>query len=752
MPDVIQPNLQRETPPPEPETHEWHFVDLLSVLYRRRWASIVTFLIVAAALATYTLKATPIYEARSPLLVADKPDLVTFQGAPAQSNSSFETHQRLLRSRSLAKAVVDELDLWEAPTSAPMAPAVPAPPPSRVARWWESARRWAGWTDPVSTANADEAPVQDASNGSTETQAESRAIGRLLSNLSVTPVRNTGILEVRYESPDPVLAATVVNTLTKAYITQDLELRSHASTEASAWLTQQLAEQRRKMQAAELALQRFRERGGNLALDSGQNIVVQRLDSVNSAATQARTDRMAAEALYRQLVESQNDADVFDALPPIRSSGAVHQARTRLANLQFERTELSRSLGAKHPEMVRVDAAIEAAETELSAEIAKTVESVRQDYLAALAREEELTSALEAQKASVLSLNRQSIEHGVLLRDVESNRQIYQSLLQRANETAVSSELKHTNIEVVDAAEVPRAPVRPDTRSNLLIGLLLGTVLAVAMAFILEVADSRIQTPADVKSALRIPFLGMLPDVSARALNGNAPLLGNGVPVVYAEACRFVRTNILAAAGTGGSRSLLVTSAAPGDGKSSVAVNLAMTLGRSGAKVLIVDADLRRPILHELLERKQRPGLSEVISGRRKPSEAIIATRCAGLWLLPAGLCPQNPSELLGSKRFEELLKQLCGYFDWVIIDSPPVMAVTDPAVIAHLTNGVLFVVNARRTKRRVAQAALDRLETAGATFAGAVLNAIALDRDYYYDASYYLPFYGDYLSDSRTA
>jgi polysaccharide biosynthesis transport protein len=483
---------------------------------------------------------------------------------------------------------------------------------------------------------------------------------------------------------------------------------------------------------------------------------VQRLNALNSTVTQAKTERIAAEALYRQLAASQNDRGALDTFPLIRSNGQVQQIRERLATLQRERMQLSSTLGAKHPDMVRVATAIDAGERELATEIAKTVESIRQEYLAALSREKELAAALDTQKASALALNRQAIDYGVLLRDAESNRQIYQNLLQRTNETAVSSdlsnELKNSDIEVVDAAEVPRAPVRPNTGSNLLIGLLLGTVLAIGVAGVLEAVDSRIQTPADVKRALRLPFLGMLPYVSDRALKGSAPLLSTGVPAVYAEACRSLRTNVLASAGVKGSRSLLVTSAAPGDGKSIVAVNLAVALGRSGRRVLVVDADLRRPVLHELMDRKQHPGLSEVLTGTRKPSEAVVATRCSGVWLLPSGSCPSNPSELLGSKRFKEFLDKLGDYFDWVIIDSPPVMAVTDPAVVAHLASGVLFVVNARRTNRRVAQAALDRLETAGASFAGAVLNAVTLDRDHYYNAHSYLPFYGDYLSDKRTA
>jgi capsular exopolysaccharide synthesis family protein len=380
------------------------------------------------------------------------------------------------------------------------------------------------------------------------------------------------------------------------------------------------------------------------------------------------------------------------------------------------------------------------------------VQAVRTEYQAAVAQEQGMTNALEAQKLEALAMNRKAIDYGVLERDVESSKQIYQSLLQRANETAVSSEATGTSIHVVDAAEVPQSPVRPNRRSYLLLGLLTSVIVGILAAFVREASDSRIQTPAAVRTALGLPFLGMVPYVTKRAMKGESLLLNNGVPAAYAEAFRSLRTNIIASAGAKGHRSLLVTSSAPGDGKSAVAVNLAAAIGRSGARVLLVDADLRRPVLHHLLDCKQRPGLSDVLTGSCKPSGAIVATRCSGVWLLASGTGLANPSEQLGSRRFKEFLDKLSESFDWVIIDSPPIMAVTDPAVIAKMASGVLFVVNARRTRQKVAQAALDRLETAGASFAGVVLNGVTLDRDQYYNTRYYLPFYGEYVSSKRTA
>jgi capsular exopolysaccharide synthesis family protein len=715
------------------EPREWHLQDIGSILYRRRWVALGTFAVLATLTVAYTLTATPVFEARSQLLLGDQPKLVTFQAIDDQQSderSYLETQHRLLRSRSLARRVIEELNLWN--TDGLQSPGPRST--SRLLDFWTAA----------TPATPDSGPA--------EPRAESIVIDRMLSNLEVTPIRDTRIIEIKYESTDPQLAARIVNTLAATYIKQSLETRSQAAKDASAWLANQLAEQRRKVEMSELALQKYRERENSLSLESGQNIVVQRLNALNSAVTQAKTDLITVEAVYRQLAAGQNAREALDTFAPIRSNPVVQEIRTRLTNLQRERADLSRNLGARHPDMVRLDAAISAARLDLEAEVAKTVEAVRQEYLTAVAREKELAAALDRQKANALSLNKQGIEYGVLLREVESNRQIYQSLLQRANETAVSSEATGPSIQVIDAAEVPRSPIRPDKRSYLFIGLLLSAVLGILAAFVRDASDGRLQTPAAVRSTLGLPFLGMLPYVNKRAIKGDSLLLTNGVPAAYAEAFRALRTNIIASAGIKGRRSLLITSAAPGDGKSAVAVNLAVAIGRSGARVLLVDADLRRPVLHQLLGCKQRPGLSDVLTGARKPSESVVATQCSGVWLLASGTSLSNPSEQLGSRRFKEFLDKLSESFDWVIIDSPPIMAVTDPAIIAAMTSGVLFVVNARRTKQKVAQAALDRLETAGASFAGVVLNSVTLDRDQYYNTRYYLPFYGEYVGDKRTA
>jgi capsular exopolysaccharide synthesis family protein len=724
--------------PPVPEPHHWHITDAFWVLYRRRWALVLTFLLVAAAAVLKVLSATPVYESRAQLVVADQSSVITLQGVVQEPDpaGSLERQARLMQSRSFARRVIEELGMWP-----PDAAASSSGARAFVARQWKRAKAALARTpEPAS-------PAGDPG----ETLAESRAIDGLLSNLQVVPVSNARIIEVSYRSADPALAARVVNTLTATLIKTNREAKSSAAEEASSWLSTQLEDQRQKVQASELALQKYRERKDALSLEAGQNTVVQRLNALDEQATRAKTDRIDAEALYRRLAASQTDPDALDAFPAISTNADIQRIRARLVTLRNSRAQLATTLGEKHPQMVQMDADIRAAENELSTEVARAVEAVRQQYLSAAARENALAAALDTQRTSALALNRQAIEYGVLAREVDSNQQIYQDLLQRSKEMALAGQLRNSTVQVLDAAEVPRTPVSPGTVSSLLVGLLLAGVISVGMVVALETFDTRLQTPEQLRTALRVPFLGILPRVSRRALRGGFPLLSD-VPTVYAEACRSLRTNLLATGDGQGHRTLLVTSAAPGDGKSIVAVNLALALGRSGRRVLIIDADLRSPVQHDLLKRRQRPGLADVLKGTSKPSQAVVTTPFSGVWLLPSGACPLNPSELVGSSRFRELLTHLREYFDWVIIDSPPVMAVTDPAVIAGLASGVLFVVNAQRTRRRIAQAALDRLETAGATFAGAVLNSVKLDRDRYYNERYYLPFYGDYLGESRTA
>jgi capsular exopolysaccharide synthesis family protein len=393
--------------------------------------------------------------------------------------------------------------------------------------------------------------------------------------------------------------------------------------------------------------------------------------------------------------------------------------------------------------MEKVSLAIQTAEAKVQGEIAKVVQSTRNDFLAAQGQERSLVDALEQQKRDALELNRKGIDYSALQRDAVSNRQIFDGLLQRTKETGIVGELKSSHIRIVDPAEVPRSPASPNKRLGLLFGLGGGLFVALGLTFFFEYMDSHIKSPEEIRVHLGLTDLGMLPLL--QQTGGRYPLLSGGVPANFSEALRTLRTNLLFSSAEEGGRALVVTSTAPREGKSLVSSNLAIALAQAGQRTLLVDADLRKPKAHDIFALSEEPGLSNVLVGDAPLKTAIRETTVPGLSVLVAGRIPPNPTELLGAPRFRELMTTLRTHFDWTIVDTPPVMAVADATLVAHLATGVVFVVGAEMTSRHAAKRALDQLQHVHAKFVGGVLNKVDLHRNPYYYSQYYRREYAQY-------
>jgi capsular exopolysaccharide synthesis family protein len=734
--------------PDAPGEAEHHLLDYVKVIYKRRWTAITAFLIIVTGVTVYTFTATPIYQATTRLLIeADNPNVVSFAEVINEEQAKadyYQTQYNILQSRALARRTMDELQLWE---RAPFG----GPPVERFSiRKAVGGALGAAWTFLATGFGTSEPAAPPAP--ADETLVQSRAIDTFLAGLTVAPIRNSRLVDVRYRSADAALATTIVNVLARGYIQQNLEFKFMSSKEASDWLGGQLDEQRKHVEEAETKLQQYREQNDAISLEDRENIVVQKLTDLNAAVTQAKTERFQKEALYNQLQALRGNAAALDTFPAILSNAFLQQQKAELAKLQSQHAQLAEKLGDRHPEMLKVKSAIDLAQAKVDGEIAKIVQSVRNEYQAALAKENSLVAALNQQKSEALSMNRKAIEYSVLARDVESNKQLYESLMQRAKETGVSSELKTSNIRVVDRAERPGSPVSPRKQLNLLLALFGGGGVAFALAFFVEYADSRLKSPEEIKTHLRVPFLGLIPALNYKSADGVYPLVSNGVPQNFSEAFRAVRTNVLFSSAQEGSRSVGITSTGPGEGKSMIAGNLAIAIAQAGQRVLLMDADMRKPKVHEIFHQKQEPGLSNVLVGNAKASESVRQSPVPGLWLLTAGRIPPNPAELLGSQRFRDFLNSLKEHFDWVIIDSPPVMAVTDAALVANAASGVLFVVGSEMTSRQAATRALDQLEQVRAKFVGAVLNRVDLDKNAYYYSQYYRKEYSSYYTSPNAA
>ena len=707
--------------------------EIVRILYRRRWAMATIFAIVVLTTVVHAFTAIPVFEARTRLLIeTDDPNVVSFKAVVDEGQPNpdyYQTQYGILQSRELARRTIDSLRLWNSDRAGT------ALQPSIWSRLWPEA--------------APETPVAQAAN-TDEAFAQSVAIDRFLGNLSVEPIRNSRLVDLKFRSADSQLAAQVANQLATHYIEHSLEYKFTASRDASSWLSEQLAEQRKVVEAAESRLQRYREEHDAVSVEDSGNIVVQKLAELNSALTRAKTERMRKETVERQLLAVENDPAVLDAFPVVLENTYIQHQKAELADLQRQRAQLADKLGELHPDMVKINSAIASAQAKVQAETANVVSSLHTEYRATVAQEQSLTKALEDQKREALSMNRKAIDYGVLARDAESSRQMYNSLMQRAKETGVSGELRSSNIRIIDRAEQPRKPVTPNRTLDILLGVVGGLILAVAFAFFYEYLDSRLKDPDEIRACLGLAPLNMLPALGQQRTTGPL-LLNNGVPPNFSEMFRTIRTNILFSSPDSAPRTLAVTSTGPGEGKTLVSSNLAVACALAGQRVLLIDADMRRPQMHDLFDVELSPGLSNIIVGDAKASAALQKTSVSGLWVMPAGRTPPNPVELLGSARFKEVLASLSQHFDTIVIDTPPAMVVADPLVVAAIVSGVVFVVGSEMTSRHTARAVIDQLERGHARILGAVLNRVEFGKNRYYYARYYGSAYGTYYQTAHS-
>jgi capsular exopolysaccharide synthesis family protein len=714
-----------------------HLFDRLAIIIKHWKAALGVAMLVITGMMYQTYTTVPLYRAQARIQIDEEhttaqtdfkePSLVYTDPEPY-----YQTQYKILQGRDLALRAVKRLQLHTVPEfngSGAKQTALKQVIADIKAKALAPFRSDAAVPSPRAARPVNENQQADA----------------LLGRVQVAPVRGSRLVDVYFISADPQFAARAVNVLAEEYVNQNLEFRLQNTDTTLEWLTEEVTKQQNVVQGSERMLAEYRENKNALSLEDRQNIIVSRLNQVNDAASRARLTRIQKEALYNQVVAAKDR----ESLVTVASSPFVQQLKTRIGDLQREKLRLEDRYGEKHPDVQRVNGQIADAQRQLDLEIGRSVAGIKADYQAAVDEEKQLARDLEGQKAQATDLNRKSIDYSVLQREAESNRQVYESLLQREKELRVVSNSRANNVRLLDRAETPGSPFTPNTRRAWIMALVLGLGIGIAAAFAIDYLDDTVKTPEDVTWRLRLNFLGLVPKVQGE----RHPLLSGPVPHDFGEAFRALRTALVASSGTDATQLIAVTSTQPLEGKTTTAVNIALALAIGGARVLLVDADMRRPSLHKAMRLPNDRGLAELLSGKAKMREVVQRCGDPNLLVISAGHTPSNPSELLGSDRMRAFLQQLAtGPFDWIVIDTPPVLAVTDAVVLAPLVHAVSFVIGAEMTRWRLAERAIETLQAGHPRSIAAILNRVDFDRNRYYYSRYYGHQYKSYYAEAPAA
>lgn len=710
--------------------------EYLRVLIKRKWVVLSAVIVIFSVVAIASLKMTPVYEASGSIAI-NKPDsTLNFKDSAAFSidyydPTELDTEVKILQSDLLALQVIRELNLDRRPEYGGARTASNLPSSIDLA------------PDPLQTDSA----------------RASAALGAFKGSLKVDLAPNSRIIEIHFRSPDKQMAANVVNTLMQTYVENNFKARFESTMQASDWLSKQLVDLQMKVETSQEKLVRYQKEHEILGIDEKQNIITEKLDELNKEFTTAESERMDKEAFYRMVESGDPDAIAASASGLDSSAGAqspsglLDALRTRQADLKIQAAELNTQFGPSYPKLLQINNQLKEIDAEIKSEMKKIVGRIRGQYLTALQHENMLRDALEKQKQEANKLNESAIEYSLLKRDVETNRQLYEGLLEKLKEAGVSAGLKSNNFRIVDSARIPVGPIEPNIPRNLGFALVLGMTTGVGLAFLLEGIDNTVRTTEQAQMISGLAPLGMIPLGSKTLRDGAGAkrlMLASSNEAVelitqvrpqsqMAESYRALRTSLLLSSLGAPPKVIMVTSALPQEGKSTTSINTAIVLAQKGVRVLLIDADLRRPSIHKTLGMGPRSGLSNVLTGSTTLEQAITRPPLLpNLQVLPAGTPPPNPAELLASANMREVLEELRKEYDHIVIDTPPTLSVTDAVVLSPRSDAIVLVIRSGQTTKQALRRSRDILMQVNAKVAGVLLNAVDLSSpDYYYYYEY---------------
>ncbi len=693
-------------------TDDSDFIDLKKIwhaVWSRKWGIVLLVAVVAVLMAVLLSRMTPIYKAVTSVIIEVKgTPVVSFQpaNAPTEVSEYLQTQLSLIQSRGVAEKVVRDLELTEHPEF--------------------DLRQQPGPL--INIGGMLDAIMGEEPEPLTEAQIMDHATQVFMDRTTVWVEGKSQLVYLSVAMADKLMAAQAANHLATSYIEAQLEAKVEMSMTAASWMNTRLVDLRQNLKDSEDRLQAYLDAEGLVDMDGVGTISANELSLTGDRMIDARRQRAEAESQFRQ-VESMRDQgwERLASVPAVLGHPLIQQFKADRAHARSRVEDLSRRYGDRHPAMQSARSDLNAATASLRQQVEQVVASIERSYQLAVANENSLRASFNDNKEQIQDISRKEFKVRDLQREVEANRALYDTFMTRLQETTATSDLSSTNARIVDEAIPPAQASEPNTRLFMVVALFLALVVGIAQAIIREILDNTFKSSDEVETKLNLPVMGIVPQVPRNLRKQVSHLFQRNEEKRFCEAIRTIRTNITLTEGNQPRQVLVVTSTAPGEGKSSVSANLAFAMGQLN-RVLLIDADLRRATLDQTFEfAPGTPGLANLIGGNAKLDDCIRSV--GNVDMISAGTVPSNPLELLSSPRFAKLLEAVKGRYDRIIIDSPPSQAVSDAAVLSILADAVIYVIKSESTLIPHAQKGVAQLLQSNAPVAGVVLNHVDVEK-----------------------
>jgi len=719
-----------------------HLREYLKIIVKRRHV-VCMFLGVAFAISLIvTFSATPIYVATAKVLIEkSEPSNI----GPMNSYyvpydpDYYETQYQLIKGVSVAKKVVKMLNLDR---SYETYFKVEKQGPNIIGGTIGWLREACSVVLHVTGIAKSETVPPVKKEPEEELEAKSDAIAKAISgSLIVTPIRNSKLVTISYLSSNPDFATLIVNSVTKAYIEDLLDMKMSSSRNAMRWLTEKAEEERTKVQKSEEALQEYMRSKDIVTLENRIAMVPEKLSEVATKIAVAETKRKEVESLYNKVKEIMENPDKAETIPAITSDPTIQSLRVQILKAEQNISDLSKKIGQKHPAMIAAVADLKVLREKKDQEIRRVVESIRNEYELAVANEENFRKMAAQTKNETMNLNEKFIQYEALKRETEASKQLFDAIVKKIKEQDITQDIRTVDVWVVEKAEVPTSPATPNKAHNVLLGLIVGLLGGIGIAFFVEYLDNTIKSAEDAEAKLGVPVLGVVKLLKSGEKRMEEIILKEPRSA-FAESYKVLRTAILLSSAITPPKNILMTSAEPGEGKTVTSVNLALTIAQADHAVLLVDSDLRRPRVHQIFGLDNAKGLSTYLAGA-SDIDIIYKGVVPNLSIIPSGPIPPNPSELLSSGNMHKLIGALNEKFDFIIWDAAPLLTVTDSLILSKILDGTIIVAKAGNSTYESVNRALKALHDMESHFLGIVINGLDIKKNDYYNR-YYQYGYGD--------